>query len=285
VGGAGTGAARLFHFPTKEAHISRAATRALRALALALVALSASGCFRDRAGDAPEVTAAEQAAFAPPADSSLTPEQVDRYLRTTLAQVERIRAEGAEARKQAAAQAERARARPATDSGPRPRSARALWGDFVDASFVRAARKLGYQPAEMWYVRGRMSAVGAHLTGTRMDASRGQAVGLLREQAEAMRGTPGVTQAQIDAMLKAAEQAERQPAPGGAPPHLVQNLDALRRARPNLSPAAWVRVAAVASATGLSDLSKASQADAGRALDGIEQLYTHALENREPPVR
>jgi hypothetical protein len=118
-----------------------------------------------------------------------------------------------------------------------------------------------------------------------MEASRGQAVGLLRQQAEAMRGTPGVTQAQIDAMLKAAEQAEGQPASAATPPHLAQNLDALRRARPNLSPAAWARVAAVASATGLSELGAVSDANAGRALDEIRELYTHAVENQEPPAR
>ena len=252
------------------------------AVALALAALAFGACGRDRAEAPDQPTAAERAAFRAPADSSLTPQQVERYLRTTLRQFELLRAEGPEVRERLAAAPQRPQALSGQRPGARPKSRQALWGDFVDAAFVRAARRLGYNPAELWFVRARMSAVSGHLLAAEAQASSGQTAALFRQQAEAMRGTPGVTPAQIDGMLKAAEQAEQQGA-RPTPPRLAQNLEALRRARGNLSDPAWRRIAGVAAGIGLSDLGTLPQAEAERRLNAFRELYRHALENREPP--
>jgi hypothetical protein len=98
-----------------------------------------------------------------------------------------------------------------------------------------------------------------------------------------MRGAPGVTQAQIDAMLKAAEQAEGQEPVGAVPPRLAQNVQALRRARGGVSDAAWGRVAGVAAGVGVTDLGRIPEGQIGRKLDELTTLYQAALANREPP--
>jgi hypothetical protein len=255
-----------------------------------LFGLGVSACFRDRTADDPgEATDAERIAFQAPADSSLTPGQVDQYLRTIVAQLELLQTEAPAMREQLAA-VPRERRQPApptsaqTASPPksRPKSRQALWGDFVDATFVRSARKLGYNPAELWYVRDRMSVVSGHLLATEMHASKDQAAALFRQQAEAMRGTPGVTQAQIDAMLKAAQQAEQQTA-RPVPPRVEQNLGALRRARGTLSDTTWGKIASVATGAGLGDLGEAPEAELDRRLNELRTLHLQALEGDDPP--
>ncbi|HEU0298226.1 MAG TPA: hypothetical protein VFR37_02205 [Longimicrobium sp.] len=246
-----------------------------------LLAAAPAACSRDRAAGPDEVTKTEHAAFAPPADSSLTPRQVDRYLRTTLAQLELVQAEAPAVRARLATVRRPPPPAPGAPKGARPKSRQALWGDFVDAAFVRSARKLGYNPAELWYVRHRISAVGGHLMAAELHSSRDQAAALFRQQAEAMRGAPGVTQAQIDAMLQAAAQAERQAAPP-ASPRLVQNLGALRRARNALDDEAWGRIASVAAGAGLSDLGDVPEAELARRLDELRELHQDAVSNHSP---
>lgn len=252
--------------------------------ALGLLVAGLAGCSRDKASENGEISPSEHAAFQAPADSSLTPEQVDRYLRTALGQFDILRAEAPATRKQLAAM--RRDSKPAVSAPPgakRPKSQQALWGDFVDATYVRAARKLGYNPAELWYVRHRISAAGGHLLAGEMQGSKSQAASLFRQQAEAMRGAPGVTQAQIDAMLKAAAQAEGQEPVRAVPPRLAQNVEALRRARGEISDAAWGRVAGVAAGVGVTDLGRIPDGQIGRKLDELTTLYQAALANREPP--
>jgi hypothetical protein len=177
---------------------------------------------------------------------------------------------------------ERAAAAPAA-KGKRPKSPRAVWGDFVDASFVRSARKLGYNPAEMWYVRDRMSAVRSHLLTSELQVSQDQAAELFRRQAEAMRTAPGATKADRDRQLQAAAQAERQPSRPAASPLIAQNLSALRQARTRLSDAAWDRIGSVAAGVEVSGLGERPEAELGRRLEELRQLHLHAVANREPP--
>lgn len=250
--------------------------------ALALALLVAGGaCFRDDGTNDGKVTDAERAAFTAPADSSLSLGQVDQYLRTTLGQFRLLEAEGRAMRKQL--EGTPPSAAPATKGG-RPRSPGARWGEFVDATYVRSARKLRYNPAELLYVRRRMTEVAGHLQAGSQLVSSDQAATLYREQAEAMRGAPGVSQAHIDAMLKAAEQAERQRKAPATSPRVAQNLATLRRARANLSDATWRQVTTVGGG-GLRDLRNAQDAEARRKLDELRRLYEHALANREPPRR
>jgi hypothetical protein len=251
----------------------------------ALLLLALGACFGDRgSNDSGELTASERAAFKPPADSSLTVAQVDEYLRTTLAQLELLRREGpAERARLATVQRERAQS-PAAAKGPRRKSRQALWGDFVDAAFIRSARKLRYAPAELLYVRRRISAVGGHLLAGEMHDSKDDAAALFRQQAEAMRSTPGVSQAQIDAMLRAAEQAERQTA-RPADPRLVRNVEVLRQAHAGVHDAAWSSIAGVAAGVRITELGKAPEAEFTRGLDELRRLHLDALENRGPPRR
>ncbi|HTE17887.1 MAG TPA: hypothetical protein VK689_05840 [Armatimonadota bacterium] len=264
-------------------HTTSHSFRALGACA-ALVLLALGACRGDRGSDSGELTAVERAAFKAPADSGLTVKQVDAYLRTTLAQLELLRKEGPAMRAQLAVQPRQPAQSSAVAKGPRPKSRQALWGDFVDAAFIRSARKLRYAPAELLYVRHRISAVSGHLLAGEMHASRDDAAALFRQQAQAMRGTPGVSQAQVDAMLQAAEQAERQTA-RTPDPRLEGNLDVLRQAHAGVGDAGWGSIASVASGVGITELGEAPDAEFTRRLDELRQLHLEALENRAPPRR
>lgn len=256
----------------------------LRRGSVVLLLLALAACSRDRGrpSDSGELSARERAAFAAPADSALTVEQVDQYLRTSVAQFELLRAEAPAMRERlAAARQERAQQPPASSPrGARRKTPQALWGDFVDGTFVRAARELGYRPAELLYVRGRVAAAGGQLLATGMHASRDQAAALFRQQADAMRGAPGVSQQQIDAMLRAADQAERQAA---APVRakVSQNLDVLRRAR-GVPDATWGRIAAVAGGAETGELGTLPQTEAEARLDQLRVLYLGALKSPRP---
>lgn len=244
--------------------------------------LALSACFGDRDGGSGEPTREELAAFTAPADSTLTARQVDQYLRTAAAQLELIRVEGPAVRT-ALDTVQRVRTPPAAPGAKavRPRSRQALWGDFVDAAFVRAARKLRYSPAELLYVRGRISAVNGHLLASGMHASRDQAAALFRQQAEAMRGAPGVTESQVQAMLRAAEQAEEQ-APPPADPRLVRNLEVLRQGRAGLGDARWGRITAVAAGGELGELGDAPAPEFARRVEELRRLHQEALESGGP---
>jgi hypothetical protein len=227
------------------------------------------------------VDAEELAAFTAPADSILTGRQVDQYLRTAAAQFDLIRTEGPAVRA-ALDTVRRERTRPPAGGAkaPRPKSRQALWSDFVDAAFVRAARGLRYSPAELLYVRARISAVNGYRLASGMHASRDQAAALFRQQAEAMRGAPGVSQAQVDAMLRAAEQAEQQ-APPPVDPRLVRNLEVLRQGRTGLDDVKWDRITAVAAGVELGGLGDAPAAEFTRRVEELRQLHQEALESRD----
>ncbi|HEX8319991.1 hypothetical protein [Longimicrobium sp.] len=249
----------------------------LRAAAIFLGALCATAC-RDRAADAPEISAGERAAFTAPADSSLTPDQVDRYLRTMLAQFDLVTAEAPAMHRLIEAGEAGASEKPeAGRDRPMKR-----WSDFLTATYVRAARRADANPAEMEYVGDRMRWVSGYLSARRAQASGGQLATVLRQQAEAMRGQPGVTREQIDAMLQAAEQAERQTVQP-APPMLQQNLDVLRSGRGKVTDEMWIRIASVSGGVGLmalGDLADTTASGPAAKIAELRELYAHALENR-----
>jgi hypothetical protein len=227
-----------------------------------------AGCFGDRMPESDRLTAAELAEFTAPTDSSLTGPQIDQYLRTALEQVGRLKVEAPRMR-------ERLRT-PETDSTGRPRNPVARWREFTDGSFVRSARQLGYRPAEMVYVRGRMAALSGQILAARMDSTRGQAAALFRAQADQMRGSPGVSQAQIDAMLQAAEQAERDSSPT-VPPRLEQNLQALRAAHPRVPSETWAQVTAFSAGGGTVELRTATDRALAETLDRWQALFAGLL--------
>jgi len=273
--------------------------RLRRSLGLGLIALGIAACgFKDKVahagsdgGAAPEdvdqksaatVTDAEREAFKAPADSSLTPEQIDHYLRTSLTQFDVIRAE-APALHQQVAEMEKRGKDGGVLSGLRNVAegfgAMAHWGDLIGGSYVRSARTLHYNPAEMEYVRERMMAVSGHLMSKPMQ-SMGAA---LRQQAEAMKGQPGITQEQIDGMLKQADDMDAQTKPS---PALQQNLNALKQARSNVTDAMWTQIGFATGGMGLlamSNLGDPADTASTHKLNEFRTLYTDALNNRVSP--
>ncbi|MBW3609853.1 MAG: hypothetical protein KY463_16280, partial [Actinobacteria bacterium] len=104
------------------------------------------------------MTEKEEASFTPPADSSLTPQQVEAYLTTSLLQFDLVRTEAGGMQKME----ERAKDG-GVMAGLRNISDAAGMMDRIGGSYVRSARTLKYNPAEMEYVRERMGEVGAFL--------------------------------------------------------------------------------------------------------------------------
>jgi len=276
-----------------------------RALALGLIASSAAACgFKDRiaqkgaesgatAQDVDQksqasVTDAETQAFKAPADSSLTPQQVDAYLRTSLLQFDLIRAEAPALHQQVQAMDERAK-KGGVLSGLRNAAeginAMSHWADLVGGSYVRSARTLKHNPAEMEYVRERMAAVSTHLAMAPAQAGVKQMADQLRQQANAMKGQPGITQEQVDAMIQQANELEKG-TENSVSPALRQNLQAIHQARGNVTDAMWTQIGMVGSGIGLvalTGLGDPADTATTRKMGEIRQLYTDALANKVTP--
>jgi len=274
-----------------------------RSLGLGLIAVAAGACnLKDKipgaghdGGAAPSevdqkseatVTEAEQNAFKAPADSSLTPQQVEAYLRTSLTQFDLIRSEAPALHQQVAEMEKRGKSG-GLISGLRNAAegigAMSHWADLVGGSYVRSARTLKYNPAEMEYVRERMGAVSAYLMTKPMQEAGKQMAVQMRQQAEAMKGQAGVDQAQIDQMLQSAAEMEKNASEADVSAALRQNLDALRRARSNVTEPAWQQIGFASGGMGLlalSGLGDPADTATTRKLNEFRALYTDALNNR-----
>jgi len=234
------------------------------------------------------VTDAEREAFKAPADSSLTPQQVEAYLRASLLQFDYIRSEAPALHRQAQAMNERAKDGGVL-SGLRNAaegiSALSHWAELVGGSYVRSARALHQNPAEMEYVRERMAAVSGHLMMAPMQNGVKQMADGMRQQANAMKGQQGVTQEQVDAMLHQADEMEKNAA-NSASPAIQQNLNAMHQARGNVTDAMWTQIGLAGGGMGLVALSGLGDpADTATAnkLAQFRQLYTDALANKVSP--
>lgn len=277
-----------------------------RSLGLGLIAVSVGACnLKDKipgaggdGGSAPSevdqrseagVTDAERSAFTPPADSSLTPRQVEAYLRTSLTQFDLIRSEAPKLHQQVGEMEEREKSG-GLISGLRNAAegigAMSHWADLVGGSYVRSARTLKFNPAEMEYVRERMAAVSGYLMTKPMQDAGRQMAQQMRQQAEAMRGQAGVEQAQIDQMLQSAAEMEKSSAESGASPAIQQNLNTLKQARGNVTEAAWTQIGFAGGGMGLlalSGLGDPTDTTTMRKLNEFRALYTDALNNRVTP--
>jgi hypothetical protein len=274
-----------------------------RASAAALLLLAACG-----GGDAAQETKAakvdevdqkssatatdrELASFKEPADSVLTPEQVQNYLRTTLLQFDLIRAESGKYHDQAARMAKReekgggglvAGLRNAADAG----SLIVGFGDLIGGAYVRAARSQGYNPAEMEWVRARMGEVSGYLMMKPMYEGMVSQAATMRQQAEQYRGQPGFDDATINQMLKSADETEKQAQDqlraAGA---VTRNMEVLHRVRPNVTEHMWGAVSLVGGVglLGLTGLSDPADTTAQRQLTEWRQVYTDALANKVTP--
>lgn len=277
-----------------------------RSLGLGLIAVAAGACnLKDKipgaggdGGAAPSevdqkseatVTEAEANAFKAPADSSLTPQQVEAYLRTSLTQFDLIRSEAPALHQQVAEMEKRGKSG-GLISGLRNAAegigAMSHWADLVGGSYVRSARTLKYNPAEMEYVRERMAALSGYLMTKPMQDMGKQAAVQMRQQAEVMRGQPGVDQSQIDALLQQAAEMEKNASEENVSPAIRQNLEALHHARGNVTDAAWTQIGFASGGMGLmalSGLGDPTDTSTVRKLNEFRALYTDALNNRVTP--
>ncbi|MBW3571193.1 MAG: hypothetical protein KY467_08805 [Gemmatimonadetes bacterium] len=233
----------------------------------------------------------ELASFKEPADSVLTPEQVNAFLRTTLLQFDLIREESRKYHEQAARMAQRSEKdkgglisglRNAADAG----SLLVGFGDLIGGAYVRAARSQGYNPAEMEWVRERMGEVSGYLMMRPMYQAALSQAATIRQQAEQYRGQPGFDDAIIQEMLTGAgemeKEAREQLAAAGA---VARNVEVLHRARPNVTDHMWGAVSLVGGVglLGLTGLSDPADTTAQRQMDEWRRVYTDALANRVTP--
>jgi ElaB/YqjD/DUF883 family membrane-anchored ribosome-binding protein len=277
-----------------------------RASAAALLLLAACGGdgVEQRANDTSEAevsevdqkssataTERELASFQAPADSVLTPEQVNAFLRTSLLQFDLITQESKKYHAQAQQMAQRAeKDKGGVVSGFRNAVDATQWlagfGDLIGGSYTRAARSQGYNPAEMEWVRERMGEVSGYMMMKPMYEAMASQAAATRQQAEQYRGQPGFDDASIAEMLKNADEMEKQArdqlATAGA---VVRNLEVLHRARPNVTDHMWtaVSMAGGAGLIGLTGLSDPNDTTAVRQLNEFRQVFTDALANRVTP--
>lgn len=277
-----------------------------RASAAALLLLAACGGdgVEERAGDTSQAnvsevdqkseataTDRELASFTAPADSVLTPEQVNAFLRTSLLQFDLIRQESKKYHEQAARMAARAeKDNGGVVSGFRNAVDATQWlagfGDLIGGSYVRAARSQGYNPAEMEWVRERMGEVSAYLMMKPMYEGAASQAAAMRQQAEQYRGQPGFDDASINEMLKSADEMEKQAQDqlraAGA---VSRNVEVLHRARPNVTDHMWgaVSIAGGVGLLGLTGLSDPNDTTAVRQLTEWRQVFTDALANKVTP--
>lgn len=276
-----------------------------RAFAAGLVLLAACG------GDAPQdqsqaqnarqvdqqssatATEKEAASFAAPADSVLTEAQVQAFLKTTLVQFDLVRQQMPQYHQKLARMNERAEKnqdglvaglRNLTDAT----SLVAGWTDLVGGSFARSARSQGYNPAEMEWVRERMAEVSVALAMKPAYEAQVSSAAAMRQMAEQYRSTPGFDEAQIQEMLRNADEMEktaREQMAGGSRA-VSRNLEVVHRARPNVTDHMWTMVALAGGASGLvglSGLTDPTDTTAVRTMNEWRRIYTDALANQVTP--
>lgn len=236
-------------------------------------------------------TEKEVAAFRAPADSVLTPQQVEAFLRTTLVQFDLIRQEAPQYHAKMAQMEQRgekggliAGLRNVADAG----SVLVGFGDLVGGSYVRSARSLNLNPAEMEWVRDRMTEVSAALMMQPIHESSLQMAQSLRQQAESYRGQPGFDDAAIRDMLASADEMEKSAREqmSGAGGAVGRNLEVLRRVRPNVTNHMWTAVALVGGQgglLGLTGLADPNDTTAVRQMNEWRRVYTDALANQVTP--
>ena len=235
-------------------------------------------------------TERERAAFIPPADSTLVPRQVEAFLRTVLLQFDLVRVEAPRYQQKVAQMEQRAEEggivaglRNAADAG----SLMVRFGDLVGGSFVRSARSQGLNPAEMEWVRDRMSEVSAHLALRPFHEGMIDQARALRTQAEQYRRQPGFDEAAIQRMLQSADQMTREAeAQMNVSASVRRNLDVLRRTRPNVTDPMWTAVALAGSTgglVGLHGLVEPGDTTARRQMDEWRRVYTDALADQVTP--
>jgi hypothetical protein len=278
----------------------------LRLTALPLLfAIAACGGRSDDVDATPEdvdesaeavITEREYAAFTAPRDSVLTVAQVEAYLKTSLLQFdlvrkhsERLHARVQEMEKRAERGGTIAGLRNLVDAG------RTIgeFGDLIGGSYIRSARTLGHNPAEMEWVRERMAEVGMQMAVMPMQEAARQSAEEMRTHAEQLRqqlaasgNAAGFTQAEIDGMLAAANEVEANTQEMQGSPSVQANIAVLRRAKPAVTDPMWSAIGMTSGAAGLmawGHLSNPQDTEIQQKLDEYRRLFTDALANQVTP--
>ncbi|MEW5930269.1 MAG: hypothetical protein AB1941_22650 [Gemmatimonadota bacterium] len=284
---------------------SRARIRrsALLPAGLLALALAACGGGDEASGEArPEdvdmstpvaVTEEEMNDFRAPADSVLTPAQVEAYLKTSLLQYDLVRKESEGIHAKVTEMEERAKDG-GTLAGLRNMAAAGQTmmqvTDLIGGSYIRSARSLGYNPAEMEWVRERMAEVAGYVAMKPMYEQAARSAGDMRTQAEQLRAqlaggaNPGFTEADVQQMFTSADQMEAQAREQMQAAGAVRaNLEVLHKARPAVTDAMWGTVGFAGGAQGLialSGIADPNDAEAKKKLDEFRVVYQDALANR-----
>lgn len=236
------------------------------------------------------ITEKEAQAFKEPADSVLTEAQVTAYLKTSLLQFDLIRKQSAGLHEKAAEMEKREKKGGTLNQLRNLASAGGMMmqvGDMVGGSYIRSARTLGYNPAEMEWVRGRMAEIGGYMMMQPMREQAKLGAKQIREQAEQMKSqlasgaASGFTAADIDNMLSSADEVEKN-AETEVDRSVLANLAVLRKSRPAVTDAMWGAVGFAGGSMGLAalGLSDPNDADSQKKLDEFRRLYEDALANR-----
>lgn len=257
---------------------------------------SMSATPEDVDSDAPAVVTEEEAAsFQPSEDGVLTDEQVVAYLKTTLLQYDLVRKEGAAFHaniKEMEEREQKGGTLNALRNAAAGVSTMMQVTDLVGGSYVRSARTLGYNPAEMEWVRERMAEVSTHLMMKPMHEAAARGAADLRAQAEGYQeqlrnGTAeGFTEADVQNMLEIADGALANAEAQDVAPSVLRNIEVLRAARPAVTDPMWTGLGMAGSVTGLvaiSGLADPSDQEAQAKLEELRTLFEDALNNRVTP--
>jgi hypothetical protein len=277
-------------------------SRILRRLAaLVLVPLVASACGGDSDTEmsaTPEdvdtsseavVTDRERAAFNTPANGQLTEEQVANYLKVSLLQFDLIRKESQGLHERVARMEERekkggviAGIRNVADAGRLIMNA----ADVLGGSYVRSARTLGLNPAEMEWVQQQMTETAGYFAAAQMQQMSREGVEQIRAQARDMeaRRAAGeevyLSEDDIRQMLTQADEMERE-FEANIDQSARRNAEVLRRARPNVTDAMWMQLGWHGGGLfAWAGLSNPQDTTAQRQLDDYRRIFEDALANR-----
>jgi hypothetical protein len=237
------------------------------------------------------ITDKEAGSFRAPGDGALTEQQVEMYLKTSLLQFDLVRKHSERLHERVAQMQERekkggalAGLRNLADAGRTFVEA----GDILGGSYIRSARALGYNPAELEWIRERFLEVGSYLAMKPMHDAAAASARELRASAEKMREemasgqAPYLSESEINAMLVSAEEMEtaaREPDVSGA---VLASLANMRKARPALNDTMWTALSFTGGFGGLAfaGLADPNDQEAQEKLDELRKLFEDALANR-----
>jgi hypothetical protein len=270
---------------------------------LAVAVLAGCGGSGDSMDVAPEdvdestsitITDQEYASFREPGDGVLTEAQVEKYLKATLLQFDLVRKRSErlhERFKQMETREEKGGAlaglRNLVDAG------RTMYemGDLIGGSYIRSSRTLGYNPAEMEWVRSQMIETSGYLAMKPMFEAAAQGAKEMRAQTEELRrsladageGVLGFTEMELKQMTDAAAEMENSAQMHDVSPSTLSNVAVLRKARSQVTDPMWVSIGLTSGGAGLmalGGLGDPNNEDAQQKLDEFRQLFTDALQNR-----